>query len=152
MGIQTVVKLPGLARASDLTLALTRWLVGAFLMWETWDNVKSSERMAEFSAFLQSNGFPAPDVMAPLSVWAQFICGALLVLGLFTRWAAILMVFNFIVAFAMVHLDDPFRAQFPALILIAVNAHIAARGSGALGLDRLIDAPEAAADDHVRSR
>lgn len=127
----------GLARFEGSTLLILRLLVGAFLMWETWDNVKSAERMAEFVGFMQASGFGAAEFLAPLSVWAQFICGALLILGLLTRWAALIMVFNFIVAFLMVHLGDPFRGQFPALVLIAVNLHLAAKGSGAYGLDAL---------------
>ncbi|WP_428407005.1 DoxX family protein [Hyphococcus sp.] len=127
-----------LARFQDLTLLTLRVLTGAFLMWGTWDNIADPARMTEFVQFLDAFKFPAPEAMAPLSVWFQFGCGALLILGLLTRWAGLIMAFNFIVAFLMVHLADNFRAQFPALILIAVSLHFVAAGGGKFSLDRLL--------------
>ena len=127
-----------LSRFQDAALLITRVLTGAFLIWGTWDNISDPARMAEFIQFLTHFNFPAPDKLAPLSVWMQFGCGALLVAGLFTRWAGLIMAFNFIVGFLMVHLADDFRAQFPALILIAVNLHFAAAGGGRFALDRFL--------------
>jgi hypothetical protein len=46
-------------------------------MWGTVDNISSAERMAEFVGFLGQSGFIMPELMAPLSVYTQFICGAL---------------------------------------------------------------------------
>ena len=126
-----------LAGLQDFTLLITRVLTGSFLVWGVWDNISDPERMKEFIAFLTHFKFPDPEFMAPLSVWFQFGCGALLIAGLFTRWAGIVMAFNFVVGFLMVHLTDDFRAQFPALILIAVNLHFAVTGGGKFSLDRL---------------
>ena len=123
----------------DTALLLLRGLVGSFLMWETWDNVSSAERMAEFVGFMQANGFQAAEVLAQLSVWAQFICGGLLILGLLTRWAGLVMMLNFIVALVMVHLGDPFRGQFPALVLIGVNFLFLTKGAGRYALDSFIE-------------
>lgn len=122
---------------SDFTNFVLRALTGAFLVWGVWDNIVDANRMAEFVSFMTQFNFPAPELLAPVSVWFQFLCGLLLILGLFTRWAALIMVFNFIVGFIMVHLGDDFRGQFPALILIVVNLHLAASGGGRLALDRL---------------
>ncbi len=137
--MKDIVFLRGLSRFSDAGLLLLRLLVGAFLVWGVWDNISSADRMAEFEAFMAQFGFPAAGVLAPLSVYAQFACGILFILGLFTRWAGLIMAFNFIVGFLMVHLADDFRAQFPALILIAVSLYFAAAGAGRYALDRLID-------------
>ena len=137
--MKKMVFLNGLSRFSDAGLLLLRLLVGAFLVWGVWDNIVSAERMAEFEAFMAQFGFPAPGVLAPVSVYAQFACGILFLLGLFTRWAGLIMAFNFIVGFLMVHLADDFRAQFPALILIAVGLYAAAAGGGRYALDRLFD-------------
>ncbi len=137
--MRTYLFLGSFARFSDVSLLLMRLLTGAFLIWGVWDNIVSAERMAEFEAFMTQFSFPAPHLFAPLSVYAQCICGGLLVFGLFTRWAGLIMAFNFVVGFLMVHLGDDFRAQFPALILIAVNLHFAAGGGGRYSLDRLFD-------------
>ncbi len=130
--------LGGLAAFSDITLLALRLLVGGFLMWGTSDNIGSAERMAEFVAFQRQFGFPAPEILAPVSVWAQFVCGALIALGLLIRWAGLVMAAHFVIAVLMVHLGDDFRGQFPALVLIAASAHFAAAGAGRYSIDRLL--------------
>jgi putative oxidoreductase len=129
--------LASLSRWSDLTLFGLRALTGAFLMHETWDNVTSRARMAEFVEFLSQHGFPLPGLLAPLSVAVQFGCGALLVVGLLTRWAGLLVAANFAVAVLMVHFPEPFRGWWPALVLVFLGLHFAAAGSGRIGLDAL---------------
>ena len=129
--------LPILARFSDLTLFALRAVTGAFLMHETWDNVSSRARMGEFVEFLDQFGFPVPWLMAPLSVAVQFGCGALLILGLLTPIAGLLVAANFVVAVAMVHFAEPFRGWWPALVLVFLGLHFAAAGSGKFGLDNL---------------
>jgi putative oxidoreductase len=129
--------LPTLARWSDLTLLGLRALTGAFLMHETWDNVSSRARMGEFEQFLEMFGFPVPSLLAPLSVAVQFGCGALLIAGLLTRVAGLLIAANFIVAVLMVHFGEPFRGWWPALVLLFLGLHFAAAGSGKYGLDAL---------------
>ena len=129
--------LPTLSRWSDLTLFGLRALTGGFLMHETWDNVSSRARMGEFVQFLDQFGFPVPWLMAPLSVAVQFGCGALLILGLLTRMAGLLVAANFVVAVAMVHFAEPFRGWWPAIVLVFLGLHFAAAGSGKFGLDAL---------------
>ena len=130
--------LPSLSRWSDLTLFALRALTGAFLMHETWDNVTSRARMEEFVQFLDQFGFPLPWLMAPLSVAVQFGCGALLVAGLLTRWAGLLVAANFAVAVLMVHWNEPWRGWWPAVVLVFLGLHFAAAGSGKFGLDSLL--------------
>lgn len=130
-------KLNGLARFSDLSLLLLRLVTGAFLIHETWDNVTSATRMKEFAEFLGQFGFPLPHLMAPLSVAVQFGAGALLILGLVTRAAGLLVAANFAVAVYMVHWAEPFRGWWPALVLVFLGLHFAAAGSGRFGADRL---------------
>jgi len=131
------ITLPSLSRWSDLTLFGLRALTGAFLMHETWDNVSSRARMGEFVQFLDQFGFPLPWLLAPLSVAVQFVCGALLVVGLLTRVAGLLVAANFTVAVLMVHFAEPFRGWWPALVLVFLGLHFAAAGSGKFGLDGL---------------
>ena len=132
-------KLTSLARFADLTLFTLRLVTGAFLIHETWDNVTSAARMREFVGFLEQFGFPLPHLMAPLSVAVQFGCGVLLILGLATRAAGLLVAANFAVAVYMVHWNEPFRGWWPALILVFLGLHFTAVGSGKFGLDRVVD-------------
>jgi putative oxidoreductase len=101
-----------------------------------WDNIESPERMTEFAKFLQARGFAYPELMAPLSVWAQFACGAAFVVGLFTRWAGLICAFNFIVALVMVDAANGIRAAFPAAMLVLFGFYLATYGAGRLSLDR----------------
>ena len=84
-----LIFLEPLAGLQDATLLFTRVLTGAFLVWGVWDNIVDPARMTEFIEFMRHFKFPAPELMAPLSVWFQFGCGALLIAGLFTRWAGL---------------------------------------------------------------
>lgn len=129
-------KLAGLARHADLTLLLLRLVTGAFLIHETWDNVTSGARMREFAGFLGQHGFPLPHLMAPLSVAVQLGCGVLLILGLATRLAGLLIAANFAIAVYMVHWAEPPRGWWPALVLVFLGLHFAAAGSGKFGADR----------------
>src|SRR5437763_11141172 len=43
-------------------------------------------------------GIPAPEVMAPFVGVCEIVCGALLILGLLTRFAAIPMIIDMLVA------------------------------------------------------
>lgn len=122
----------------DITLMLLRVVTGAFLIHGTLDNVLSAERMQEFVVFLTANGFPLPHLMAPLSVYAQFVCGALLVLGLLTRWAGAIIAINFVVAVVMVHWNQDFRGWWPALALVLLGLHFMAQGGGRFALDALL--------------
>lgn len=128
----------GWARFEDVGLALLRLLVGSFLMWGTWDNISDPARMREFMDFMRGHGFVAVTLLAPLSVWAQFLSGALIALGLLTRWAGLVVAFNFLVAWVGVHWGDEYRLAFPALVLLVLGLYFAARGAGRLSLDRLL--------------
>lgn len=133
-----LVKADILARGGDAALLLSRAVIGAFLVWGTWDNVTSAERMDEFAVFLRHNRFTAPEIMAPLSVWAQFLTGIALSLGLATRWAGLICAINFIVALVMVDAALGIRGAFPSVALILFGLVFATIGAGAFSIDRLI--------------
>ncbi|MCC5996321.1 MAG: DoxX family protein [Oceanicaulis sp.] len=129
---------PNSAKA-DMGLLALRLVTGSFLMWETQDNILSAERMAEFVAFVDHHGFIWPEFAAPFSVYAQFICGALIVLGAVTRAASLVMVINFIIAIAMVHWGGDFRNWWLALVLIFIPLHFALAGPGRWSVDHLLE-------------
>ena len=133
--------LPGLGRFDDLGLLALRLASGIFLVYGTWDNVSDGARMHEFAVFLERFGFPAPELMAPLSAWAQFLCGLLFIAGLFTRWAGWIMAFNFVIAIVMVDRLSPagFRGVWPALALVVIGLHLGLRGGGRWSVDALLE-------------
>ena len=127
-----------LSAGADLAFLLLRLLVGVFLIHGVWDNVTSPARMAEFTTFLADHNSPLPSLAAPLSVYAQLICGGLILVGLLTRWAGLIMAFNFVVAMVLVHLDHSLREQFPALVLIAISLILATHGAGGYAVDAMV--------------
>ena len=139
MDLRRFLFLPGNARHADLGLLLLRCVTGAFLVYQSHDNVFSAARMDEFVKFLTQFGFLAPELMAPLSVYAQFGAGIAFIVGLFTRWAGLITAFNFTVAVYMVHWHDPVPGIWPAAILIFLGLYFGLRGSGRYGLDPLLE-------------
>lgn len=107
MTLRNALFLPRNERYADLGLLLLRAATGPFLIYQSHDNIFSAARMDEFVKFLRQFGFIWPELLAPLSVYAQFAAGIGFILGLFTRWLGLITCFNFIVAVWMVHWNDP---------------------------------------------
>ena len=124
-----------LAELGDLGLLLLRWVTGAFLIYQSQDNIFSADRMAEFEQFLTQFHFIMPRVMAPLCVYAQFLCGIAFILGFLTRWAGVVTTFVFIVAVWMVHWTQDFPGWWPALILVFLGILFATLGAGRYSID-----------------
>jgi putative oxidoreductase len=91
-------------------------------------------------AFTQM-GIPFPHLSAYLAASAEFFGGLALLLGFFTRFAAIPVAVTMIVAILQVHLKGGFFApegvEYPLTLLVANIALIVA-GGGAFALDNLL--------------
>lgn len=139
--MRDLLLLPTLRRFDDAALLALRLLTGAFLVWEMWFNISSAETMRLVVGYFRSNGFAYPEVFAPLSAWAQFLIGLALIAGFATRWAGLLLAFNFVVGMIMVHLNDSFREQWPALALLFVGLFFLAWGGGRYAVDAGVKSP-----------
>jgi putative oxidoreductase len=126
-------------RYRDYAPVFIRLAVGTRLIAGTQDNVFSSARMQEFAQFLAANGTPYPEAGAGVSVYAQFICGALFVLGLWTRPAAVVMIGNFVAALLIAHRQTPFEATWPALMMLAAALFFLLHGAGRPSVDAWLD-------------
>ncbi|MFN7115577.1 MAG: DoxX family protein [Saprospiraceae bacterium] len=125
-------------RYQDYGVLLLRLVVGIRLIQGTIDNVLSWDRMLEFEQFLAAQGMVFPLAAAILSVYAQFICGILFIIGWQVRLAALLMIANFTVALLLVHLGDTYQNAFPALIIWSVSVFLLLNGAGKIAVDRRI--------------
>lgn len=130
--------LQDLGRFSDFGMLFLRVLTGAFLIYGVVDNVASVERMEEFSVFLELHNFPTPNLMAPLSVYTQLLCGGALMLGFLTRWAGIVIAVHFVIALVMVHWLQDFRGWWPAIALVGIGFQFALTGAGSIAIDALV--------------
>ena len=113
-----------------------RLIIGFHLIYGVHDNVLHWDRMLEFENFLEANGFPLPLTSAIVSVYAQLLCGILFIAGALVRVAAIIMIINFCIAIAMVHMKDPYPQVFPALTMLSGSLFLLFHGAGKLAIDR----------------
>lgn len=72
-----------------------------------------------------------------LAIGAEVGCSILLILGLLTRLAAVPLAFTMIVAFFMVHRDDPWDAKELAGTFLVIYLSLILTGPGILSLDHL---------------
>ena len=81
-------------------LVLRVWLGVAILANHGWDKLVHFNQMA--GKFPDLLGIGSTGNLA-LALFAEFFCGALLVIGLVTRFAALVLAINLAVAFCLVH-------------------------------------------------
>ena len=94
--------------------------------------------LAALAGFLGQQGFPLPTMAAAVLIAAELGGGLALVLGLFTRWAAVPLAFAMLMATLSVHLKAGFFAPNGfeyTLTLLAATIALALAGSGRLALD-----------------
>ena len=132
---RSLLRLDVLAPRAELGTVLLRLFLAFVLIYGTQDNVFRHERMVEFRDFLARHHFPLPMASAYLSAYAQFLCGILMAVGAATRWAALVMVVNFAVALAMVHVGLPFEANIAPLAMFFGCLFLALHGPGPYAVD-----------------
>lgn len=120
----------------DYGAIFLRLVIGWRLIDGTQDNVFSWERMIEFREFLMQRGVAYPLLAAQVSVYAQFICGILYVIGAFIRPAALIMIINFIAALYIAHLGTTFEQSFHALMMLFGSVFFLIYGAGNISVDR----------------
>jgi putative oxidoreductase len=85
----------GLEKLKWFPPLLTRLSIGAIFVEAGWGKLHNLEKVV---AFFTELGIPAPQLQAPFVAGTEFICGALLLLGLVTRLASIPLIISMIVA------------------------------------------------------
>lgn len=87
-------------------------------------------------------GVPAPGLFAVIVTLVELLGGLALILGLFTRLAAIPLAVDMLVATLTVHLPNGFSAQNGGyeftLVLLAAGVALAVAGPGEAALDRFL--------------
>jgi putative oxidoreductase len=118
---------------------LARVTLGVLFMSTGWGKVHSLDRV---TAFFTELGIPAPGFHAVLVSWTELVGGALLLAGLFSRFAAVPLAVSMIVALitakaSEIHgLPDLFgTVEFTYLALLV---WVAVSGAGSISLDFLL--------------
>ncbi|MGH7717837.1 MAG: DoxX family protein [Gemmatimonadaceae bacterium] len=97
--------------------------------------------LAGTTAFFTQAGIPLPAVTAPLVAVLEFFGGMALILGLFTRLAALGLAINMLGAIVLVRASGGFFAPQGAefeITLCAASVALALTGAGAFSLDAML--------------
>jgi putative oxidoreductase len=130
-----------IARNPEVGIALLRAVLGIVFLMHGWQMLFMYGH-AGVAAGLGKSGILFPDVSAWLLALTQFVGGALLLVGLFTRVAALPVAFTMAVAFFQVHLKNGFFIQQGGveyvLVLFVALLTLAIAGPGAFAVDNVI--------------
>jgi len=91
----------------------------------------------------KADSFPDPiglgsEVALILAIFGEFFCGIFVALGVATRLSAIPVIITMLVAFAVIHGDDPFAKQEMSLLFLAMFTTIFVAGPGKYSVDNYI--------------
>src|SRR5690606_34088472 len=118
-----------------------RFATGVIFLMHGWQKL-TSFGLEGVTGMLAGMGFPFPVLFAVLIIAAEFVGGAMLILGLLTRLVAKALVVVSLVALFLVHLPYGFFAgdggyEF-ILLLLAASVSLVLSGGGKWSLDRAI--------------
>ncbi|RXM41360.1 DoxX family protein [Chryseobacterium sp. CH21] len=80
-----------------------------------------------------------PQISLILTVFAEFACSILLILGLFTRVSLGFLIFTMAIAGFVVHGADPFEKREMALVYLSVYLLLMVIGAGKISVDHMIE-------------
>jgi putative oxidoreductase len=112
---------------------LFRVFIGAMFITHGYGKVFGG--LAGFTGFVGKMGIPLFTVLAPVAAYVEFAGGILLILGLFTRITAFLIVCDMAVAVLVAHAGAPFHVKELALVFLAANLLFLLKGAGKYSLD-----------------
>jgi putative oxidoreductase len=126
-------------RLDSTALLIARLTVGVLFVSTGWGKVHDLAKVTEYFAQLH---IPAPAFNATLASTTELICGALLVVGLASRLAALPLVVTMIVALLTAKLDEihglPDLFGEVEWAYIAILLVVATAGPGKASLDALV--------------
>ncbi len=122
-------------KTTDIGLLVLRILAGLALAFgHGLGKVPPSEGFVN----MVGNLLPAPGLFAWLSMLAEFGGGLLLVLGLFTRLGALLIVGNMTVVVLLAHAGDGFGEREKGFLFLAIALLYLFAGAGRYSLDAMM--------------
>lgn len=121
---------------SDWSLALLRVVLGIIFLYHGYFKLFVPGGFTGTIGFFGAIGIPAPVFSALVVSVVEFVGGALLIFGLFTRWTSVVLFIEMLVAFFKVHWQQGFFIMPPAygyefaLLILASLVVVAASGAG----------------------
>lgn len=127
-------------RYTDISLLLLRLVFGGFMLINHGWGKMIKLFTGDPTKFADPIGLGAP-ISLGLTTFAEVLCAFLLVIGLFTRWAAIPLIITMFVAVFVVHIDDPLSKMEMGLMYLTAYMVLAISGPGWYSLDARIRKP-----------
>lgn len=126
-------------KLSWLPPTLARITVGWLFMMTGWGKLT---HMPDIVKYFGELGIPWPQFQAPLAATAEFVCGTLILVGLFTRLACVPLIITMIVAIITARKGDyegiASLFGFVEYLYIVLFVWLGVAGAGPLSLDRFL--------------
>lgn len=126
----------GLSPLANAGLTLLRIFAGASLALA--HGMGKLPPSSEFINGISKIGFPMPEFFAWAATLSEFLGGAFLALGLFTRLSSFFIAIVMLVALVSVHAADPYQKQELAFLYLFIAAAFMLKGSGDWSIDRFL--------------
>jgi len=146
------------AQLSEVALLVVRVIVGIVIGAHGWQKLTVIGPANFGQSFLAQSGVPLPIFMGYVVTCTEVIGGILLIVGLLSRLAALLLTINLVIATLLVNIHvgllsstDGVGAELP-LALIAGFLAILSVGPGRLSLDYLLGVEREAAEGRESPR
>lgn len=120
---------------ADLAMLILR--VGSSLIMMRYGYSKLLQYLSGDHSFADPIGI-GEEFSLILAVVAEFFCSILVLVGLGTRLALIPLIFTMLVAFFIIHADDPFDKKEHPLVFLIPYVAVMLTGAGRFSLDRKI--------------
>ncbi|HEX8735162.1 MAG TPA: DoxX family protein [Pyrinomonadaceae bacterium] len=120
---------------TNLGLTLLRIFAGIGLMTHGIVKIPPTE---QFVASVANIGFPQPQALAWAAGLSEFVGGALLIMGLFTRPASFFIAFTMATALIGQHRNDPFAAQEKAFLYFFIALAFLFMGANVWSVDGVL--------------
>jgi putative oxidoreductase len=119
----------------SIALLILRTTSGGILITHGWNKLTS---FAQYAA-----AFPDPlhignKYSLIITIFAEFFCSALIILGLGTRFAAVPLIICMSVITFVIHSADPFSDKEMSLLFLSAFTTILILGAGSYSLDKAI--------------
>ncbi len=127
------------AKIDWLPALISRITIGGIFIQAGWGKLHNLGKVAEFFASL---GIPAPSLQAPFVATVEFVGGILVLVGFFTRAAAIPLIGTMVVAIATAKMADVHEysdfLNLSEYLFIVILLWLVVKGAGAVSLDRAL--------------
>ncbi len=120
---------------TDLATLLLRLIFGGLMVFHGYEKIEAYNTYVNvFPDFIGIGG----KLSYNLVIFAEFFCGILIVLGLFTRLAVIPLMVSFPIAYFMAHEQDTFDKKELVFLFMLLTLPVFILGSGRYSVDRAI--------------